>query len=120
MVVTYIFPCIILARSLNSSAGPKQRAQNKTKSTPDHGGRQQSTLEVRRNTPGARATAADALATSPPMHLPLFAKKNQGVGASLWHLKVGVQSVTCSCYRRCGMVRPIAAHSAEATDARGS
>ena len=55
--------------------GPKERAQNKAKLTHDHGGRQRSTLEVRRNTSGARATTADALATSLLTRLPLFAKK---------------------------------------------
>ena len=41
------FECIILVWSLTLSAGPKQRAQNKEKITRDHGGRQQSTLQVR-------------------------------------------------------------------------
>jgi hypothetical protein len=58
--------------------------------------RKQSTLEVRRNTSGARATTANAFSTSLPTRCPLFVKINQGLGTSLWHLKVGSQSVTCS------------------------
>ena len=109
------FKCTILAQSLNSSTGPEQRAQNKAESTRDHDGRQQSKLEVRRNTSGARATAADYLATLLPTRLLLFAK-HQGLGASRWQLKVGAQSVKFQCCCRCGLERPIVAHAADATD----
>ena len=85
---------MIFVQLLKSSAGPKQRAQKQEKSTRDCGGRQRSTLEVRRNTSVVLSTAADALATSSPTRLLFFAKKNQGLGASLWYLKVGAQSVT--------------------------
>ena len=68
---------MIIARSLKSRAIPTYSAQNKAKLTRDHGGRQQSTLEVRRNISGSGATTADALATLLPIHLPLFAKKSR-------------------------------------------
>ena len=40
-------------------------------------------------------------------------EKIRPLGASQWHLEVGLQSVTFSCFCRYGLLRPIAATAAQ-------